>query len=284
MILRSYEKKVYFYISWQPRMLFPWVFLVELSVQAIFSTIKLIYSEDLLVGRDMNITCFLASTVFLVFYGLVLYFFVVLKFLQTYSTMFVKERRDRLDRLYAFLRVVTSSIPPLGFVFSYITVIGIIFPNYQRFVAVASLAGIGVLSLLYGWITTTALRNLRHELSSHISNFPQSSDDIKRVLKRLTIAYRIILVMSILMGLSYFVFCFDYMLRKSSYLIIWLHISWPGVATMMVTTVSQITNNRESTNRYTSIIGRRKIADIDIPDLSSLPCETSSAPSQIQSV
>ena len=283
MILRSYEKKVYFYISWQPRMLFPWVFLVELSVQAIFSTIKLIYGEERLVGRDMNITCLLASSVFLSFYGLILYFFVVLKFLKKYSAMLVKERRDKLESLYAFLRVVTSSMPPLAFLFSYISILGIIFRSYQRVFAIVSLIGIGLLSLLYGWITTTALKNLRKELSSHISNFPQSSDDIKLVLKRLTIAYRILLVMPTLMGLSYFVFCFDYMLRKSSYLIIWLYISWPGVATVIVTTVSQIANNRPVSVKFISSVGRRKVG-IDNVKISSLPCETSRVPSQMQSV
>lgn len=160
--------------------------------------------------------------------------------------------------------------------------IGIIFPNYERYCAIASLAGIGALTFLYGYITTTALKNLRNELSGHIANFPQSSDDIKRVLQRLTIAYRILVVMSTLMGLSYFVFCFDYMLRKSSYLIIWLHISWPGVATMMVTTVSQITN-REATSRFSSTFGRRKVMGIDNLALSSTPCEVSPAQSQAQS-
>lgn len=274
---------MYFYISWQPRMLFPWVFLVELSAQAIFSTIKLIYGEEHLVGRDMNITCLLASSVFLSFYGLILYFFVVLKFLKKYSTMIVKERRDKLESLYAFLRVVTSSMPPLAFLFSYISIFGIIFRSYQRVFAIVSLIGIGLLSLLYGWITTTALKNLRKELSSHISNFPQSSDDIKLVLKRLTIAYRILLVMPTLMGLSYFVFCFDYMLRKSSYLIIWLHMSWPGVATIIVTTVSQIANNRPVSVKFTSSVGRRKVG-IDNVKISSLPCETSRVPSQMPSI
>ena len=283
LILRSYEKKVYFYISWQPRLLFPWVFLVELSVQAMFSIIKLIYGEELLVGRDMNITCLLELSGVLSFYGLILYFFVVLKFLQTYTTMLVKERREKLESQYAFLKAVATFIPPLGFIFCYITVFGIIYPNFERQSTLASLIGVGFLALSYGWITTTALKNLRYELSSHISSFPQSSDDIRLVLKRLTSAYRIILVMSTLMGLSYFVFCFDYMLRKSSYLLIWLHMSWPGVATILVTTVSQITNNRPPSVKFTSSGGRQKVG-IYNAELSTVPCETSSVPSQMQSV
>ena len=126
---------------------------------------------------------------------------------------------------------------------SLLVIIGLKFPSYQRAFALSCLITGGFLTLLYGFLTTSALRYVRLELLSHVKGFPQSSDEVRLVLKRLTLAYYMLVIMSSAMGVSYFLFCTtDTMLRKSSYLIIWLHISWPPAATILILTVSRITS------------------------------------------
>jgi hypothetical protein len=242
LMIRSIEKKTLFYISADPKTMFPWVFLLQLWLQIAFASLKLADPADQLVGRNMIITILCESTLFLAFLGLAIYFFVILKFLKSFTDMLIEDRRDKITEHFATLRMLCPMIPPMSFIFSFIVVIGINYPEHYKIFQLINLIGDGSLTLFYGFLTTSALSFLRQELSLHLTNFPQSSDEIRLVLKRLTLAYYMLLVMSILMGVSYFIFCTDYMLRKSTYLIIWLDTSWPPAATILILTVSRISS------------------------------------------
>ena len=242
LLIRSLEKKTLFYISSDPKTIFPWIFLLQLWLQIAFASIKLGDPADQLLGRDLVISILCESTLFLAFLGLVIYFLVILKFLKSFTDMLIEDRRDKISEHFSMLRKVCLIIPPLSFIFSFIVVAGINYPEYYKIFQLINLIGDGSLTLFYGFLTTSALSYLRKELSLHLTNFPQSSDEIRLVLKRLTLAYYMLLIMSFLMGVSYFIFCTDYMLRKSTYLIIWLDTSWPPAATILILTVSRISS------------------------------------------
>jgi hypothetical protein len=242
LMIRSIEKKALFYFTSDPKTIFPWVFLLQLWLQIAFASLKLADPAVQLVGRNILITILCESTLFLAFLGLAIYFYVILKFLKSFTDMLTEDRREKISEHFAVLRTLCPMIPPLSFVFSFIVVIGIRYPEHYKVFQLINLIGDGSLTLFYGLLTTSALRFLRNELSLHLASFPQSSDEIRLVLKRLTLAYYMLLVMSFLMGISYFIFCTDYMLRKSTYLIIWLDTSWPPAATILILTVSRISS------------------------------------------
>ena len=243
LFIRSLEKKVLCYISYEAKMIFPWVFLLQLFCQIIFAIAKLKYEDGQVVGKHLFMSVLALVTNFLAFLGLAIYFLVVLKFLKSYTTVLSDERNKIINDRFVILRAVNMLVPAVCFSSSALVVVGLRYPTHQRAFALSCLITGGFLTLLYGFLTTSALRYVRIELLSHIKGFPQSSDEMRLVLKRLTMAYYMLVVMSTAMGVSYFLFCTtDFMLRKSSYLLIWLHVSWPPAATILILTVSRITS------------------------------------------
>ena len=260
-VCRSYEKRKCIHITSDPKTIFPWIFLLQFCVQQLFPVTKLI-SQNQLVGRDWPITLILGFSIFIAFMGLVCYFFVILKFLKTFSTMLKRERKDKLADYFVILRSFSLIILPTSFVSSFILLVGLHYPDLRDTVAVTCLVGTGSNSLIFGCLTTSALKYVRTELSNHVKIFPNTSDDIKLVLKGLTEAYLVIMVMSFLMGTSYFAFCTTYLLRKSSYLFIWLLLSWPPVATVLILTISRISTKIAPSFSVSKSIG--KISTIEV--------------------
>ena len=242
LFIRTIEKKFLCVISYEPKMLFPWVFLLQLWFQVLFSVLKLIYKEQQTVGQNLLITLVAGTLSVLVFFGLVVYFLVVLKFLRGYTTVLSDEQNMVINDRFQMLRIVSMMIPVACFLTTTMLIVGLSYMEYQEIFIRCVLITYGVLTLLYGFVTSSALRYVCIELLSHIKGFPQSSDDVRLVHKRLTMAYYMLVIMSSAMGGSYFLFCTsDYLLRKSSYLLIWLHVSWPPAATILILTVSRIT-------------------------------------------
>jgi hypothetical protein len=154
--------------------------------------------------------------------------------------MLTRERKDKLAKYFTILRTLSLIILPTSFVSCFVLLIGLEHTHLQTAAAITSLSGTGFSCLFYGCLTTFALKFVRFDLSEHVKIFPNSSDDIKLVLQRLTEAYLVIMVMSFLIGTSYFLFCTDYLMRKSTYLFIWLLLSWPPVATILTSSISRI--------------------------------------------
>ena len=236
----AYVKQKCIHITSDPRTFFPWIFVAQLWVQQSFAIIKLICQQNQLVGRDCLITLVLSVATFMSFVGLVCYFSVILKFLKSFSTMLTRDRKDKLAKYFARLRTLILIILPTSFASSSILLIGLRYPQFENIIAITFLSGMGFLCLFYGCLTTFALKYVCAELSNHVDIFPNSSDDIKLVLTRLTEAYMVIMVMSFLIGISYFLFCTNYLMRKSTYLFIWLLFSWPPVATILTLSITRI--------------------------------------------
>jgi hypothetical protein len=244
LLVRSIQQRTLCYITSEPKTIFPWIFFIQLWSQVAFASTKLMYRSEL-VGKTLLATLFCEMTTIFAFLGLAVYFLVILKFLRSFAHLLVEDRRNRVVEFFATLRIFCGLIPLLIFMASSMVVVGIRYQEQQKILAVSSLCTNGSMTLFYGFLTTSALRYLRKELRDHVKVFTQSSDGVRLVLTRLTWAYYMLLVMSFLMGISYFIFCTDYLLRKSSYLVIWLQLSWPPASTILILTVSQISNRVE---------------------------------------
>lgn len=248
LVIRSFQKVALCYITFDPKTIFPWIFFLQLWSQVAFMSTKLIYRSGELVGKNLLATLFCEIATCLAYLGLSVYFLVILKFLRSFALLLAEDRRKRLIEFFATLRIFCGLIPLLSFIASFMILAGLKYHEQEKVLAVASLSANGCLTLFYGFLITSALRYLRKELRDHVKIFHQSSDGIRLVLKRLTWAYYMLLIMSFLMGVSYFMFCTDYLLRKATYLILWLQISWPPSATILILTVSQISNRVEPTD------------------------------------
>jgi hypothetical protein len=244
LLVRSILQKTLCYITYEPKTIFPWIFFVQLWSQVAFSITKLMYRSEL-AGKTLLATLFGEMTTSFAFLGLAVYFLVILKFLRSFAHLLVEDRRNRVIEFFATLRICCGLMPLLIFMVSTMVVVGIRYEEQQKILAVSSLCVKGCMTLFYGFLTTSALRYLRKELQDHVKVFNQSSDGVRLVLKRLTWAYYMLLVMSFLMGMSYLVFCTDYLLRKATYLVIWLQFSWPPASTILILTVSRISNRVE---------------------------------------
>lgn len=248
LLVRSIQQRKLCYITSEPKTIFPWIFFAQLWSQVAFASTKLTYRSEL-VGKTLLATLFCEIATSFAFLGLAVYFLVILKFLKSFAHLLIEDRRNRVIEFFATLRIFCGLIPLLTFIASFILVAGIRYEKVQKILAVTCLCTNGCVTLFYGFLITSALRYLRKELRDHVKMFTQSSDDIRLVLKRLTWAYYMLLVMSFLMGVSYLLFCTDYLLRKASYMVIWLQFSWPPASTVLILTVSQISNRVEPSDQ-----------------------------------
>jgi hypothetical protein len=226
-------------------MILPWIFLFQLWTEVAFAIMKLIRREEKLVGKDLLATLLGNIALTSAFLGLGVYFLVILNILKSFADMLVENRRIRVMEYFATLKILCGLIPIISFISSYSVVIGVRYPKLQRTLVLASMITYGFLSLFFGYLIASAIMYLRRELVKHITIFEQTSEGVRLVLKRLTVAYYMLLVMTFLIGISFFMFCPDYMLRKSSYLVLWLLISWPPASTVLILTVSHVSNRVE---------------------------------------
>ena len=245
LLIRSFQKSTLCYISSDPKMILPWIFLFQNWSEVAFVVTKLIHGTDELVGKNILITFFGVVALTSAFLGLGVYFLVILNILKSFADMLVEDRRIRLIEYFATLKILCCLIPIISLISSYMVIIGIKYPEYLKQLVLASLIAYGLISLFFGYLIASAIMYLRRELVNHIKVFHHTSDGVRMVLNRLTVAYYMLLVMTFLIGISFFIFCPDYMLRKSTYLILWLLISWPPNSTVLILTVSRISNRIE---------------------------------------
>lgn len=207
--------------------------------------VKLIRRTDQLVGKNLLVTLIGNIAVTSAFLGLGVYFLVILNILKSFADMLVENRRIRVIEYFATLKILCGLIPIISFISSASVVMGVNYPEHQKTLVLASLITYGFLSLFLGYLIASAIMYLRREVDNHISVFVQNSDGVGLVLKRLTVAYYMLLIMTFLIGISFFMFTPDFMLRKATYLILWLLISWPPASTVLILTVSHISNRVE---------------------------------------
>ena len=223
--------------------LFPWIFLLAMANQIIFAVAKIIHQEQQIVGRDLFVTGLAALLPSTAQAGVVLYFFVVIKCLNTYSTMIADG--DKLLRYFALLRNIGALIPPLSLFFSIMPIFSIYYPKLGKAMTLSYLIGNGMLSWCHGIITCLAISKLVVELTRHVKSLPSTSGDLLVVIKRLRLAYYAIIATTFTIGFSYFAFgVSEYLLRKSSYLFIYQQLTCAPASTVLILTVSKIPTNR----------------------------------------
>ena len=224
LVIRSIGKGEYIYISCSdPKKIFPWIFLVELLLQLIFAALK-ISNPTRCVGSDFSVSLVLGSASFCAFLGAVFYFFVVVKCLKSYHTKFLSESKEKVYRFFSVLTRLSLIIPTLASVIGAVIVVASMRTNNKEEIFLCCLIGKGMLTLGYGIITTSALNYLCRELRIHVRLYPKKADDVKLIINRLCYAHHILLIMTLLMGSSAFIFCFDKFRNLSSYLFIWFQL------------------------------------------------------------
>ena len=227
-------------------MVFPWIFHIGMILQIVFAVDKVLYQCSNVVGKSILLTVLGSVLPIFAQVGLIVYFFVVFKFLKGYAGIMTEERQCEVYRRFAVLETSSKIIAALSFTFSMMPTVGLIFPAYQREFAMAYLIGDGCVAWIYGLLTTSALHYLLTQLREHVNNFPQACSEMRLILQRLTAAYYMIAIMSIIIGFSFTTFgYYDSFLRKSTYMFIFQQIICPPCSTLLILTVSRITKTTQ---------------------------------------
>lgn len=259
--MKSLRDEKYCFAPSDPRTIFPWLLNLGSILQIAFSIGKVISSNGLIMGRDVFPTLLGSILPPLAEIGLISYFFVVLKCLKMYIGMLPENGGNALTDRFSLLGIVSIIFAPIYIIFSLMPTVGLWYPQHQRTFAMCYFFGIGAIAWLSGIVTTTALKYLIEELKSHITNFPETLEDVKAVLWRTTLAYYLLAVSIFLLGFS-FVLCgfSDVFLRKATYLILFQQLCCPPASTILILTVSR-------TSQSTQISRTKPFADFAGSDI-----------------
>ena len=244
-VVRIIAKKKLFFLSTDPKSVFPLFFLLHGIGDFIFSVLKIASPVRPVVGRDVSITLMAVFLPVLCFCGLVLYYSVIINFLKGYSRIMRKESRDKVDQKFAILLKRSYWLPPLSMLPCLLPLIGLGLPEYTTQFGMTYLIANGVLALLYGALFNFALGFLLQELDINLKERESDigSDDLRLVYSRLKAAYFAGSGSFVMIGFSYLIFgSFQVLLRKSSYLILIIQITTHPVFTVLILTVSHISH------------------------------------------
>ena len=252
--VRCIEKKSLFIVTSDPKTIFPIFFIMCMIFITSISSLKIINKDQQIIGKDFTMTFLGAFLPLFAQYGLVTYFFVVIKCLKCYTAMMIVERCERVSSRFAILSRICWMILPTSFIYSIMLLIGLSYPHSERLFATIYLVGNGINAWLYGAVTSLSLRCLLNELKSHVESFPDNSDDIRQVVRRLTYAYNVIASMSFMIGASYVLFgSFNYLLVRSTYLFIFQQLTCPPSSTVLILTVSRMSHIGDSAQSGSSV-------------------------------
>jgi hypothetical protein len=248
-------------ISFNPKTIFPILFLCVLIDCCTISIIKIVGQDRQIVGRDLLITLLATFSAACYQTGLVFYFLVVINCLKTYTTTMTDGRRQLLERRFLILSRICCFVPIISITFSILPTISLWCPDYWYIFAIIYHIGVGTTSWLYGILSVYTVNSLINELKNHVITFPQHSDDYCIVIKRLSRARNAIGMGSFNAGLSFFLFGInDYFLTKSIYMYMIQLIICPISATFLLLSVSKISykSNIDTIGTMTSISMKMK--------------------------
>ena len=248
-IVRCLKKKKLFFMSKDPRSLFPLLFLLHGIGDFLFAVLKVSYDVRPIVGKDLSVTIIAVFLPLFCYIGLVLYYAVIISFLRGYSRMMRTESRLKVDIMFVRLSKYAQWIPPIAFLPCIMPAIGLIRPEYTDIFGTLYLLGNGILALFYGLLFNFALGFLLQELYLHLDHLKSSgggdSNDIQLVYDRLYLAYRIGSVGFVVIGFSYIIFgSWQVLLQMSSYLFLIIQIVVHPTFTILILTVSQISRSQ----------------------------------------
>jgi hypothetical protein len=243
LIIRCIEKKSVFIFQKNSRSLFPLVFLLHGLGDVIFAILK-VGTENSSVGIDLPITIVAFFNPFFFLVGLVMYFMVIIKFLDGYARMMSPSSRAKVEKRSSIFKRFVTLIIPLNFVFAILPVIGVKYTKYAEAFAITYLAGLGLIVFFFCAIFNITIGFLMTELDSHMKNSSHSSmNDIKPIYSRLRAAYYVGTSLTATVGTSYVIFgVWQYLRIKSDYLFLLVQITIHPVATVLILTVSHISH------------------------------------------
>ena len=247
LIVRLLAKKGVCSISLDPKSIFPFLFLVGMASVFAFSVLKIVYGNQQIVGRDAAITVLECVIPVAGQLGLILYFSIVSKFLKRYVNTFSGVGNDVLTRRLSAIGWFCAGLMPISVIIGLFPIIGLYYPAYRMIFAVVFLLGNGSIAWTCGILVAVAMGQLIHELQNHVKLFPNTSNDVRQVLQRLSYAYRAISVLAFLGGIFFISFgCFSSLTRKTTYLFLFQQLSSPPISALLIITVSRISNQRTS--------------------------------------
>lgn len=187
---------------------------------------------------------------FFCYLGLVIYYQVILAFLKGFSKMMTPAGKDRLNKKFSLLNICSLLIIPLSVPISLTGSISVKYPEHTRIFAKFNIIGIGCMTFIYGVLFMKALGYLLSELSSALKDdngIIKDNADLQIVSKRLNRAYYIGGGLILAGSSNMIIFgSYDFLLRKVSYLLLFVRIIGIEIFFILIVTISKISPLRNT--------------------------------------
>jgi hypothetical protein len=240
LIVRCIEKKSLFIFRWNSKSLFPLFFLLHGIGDFIFSILK-VTTKNSSLGNDLPVTVVVYTLACFFFTGFVLYYMVLLNFLQGYTRMMNPISRKKVENFFSLSKKLAWLVLLPVFILGIGVVVGLKYSEYRVIFAMIYLVGGGVCILTFGSLWFLTFGFLIKEMANHIKDSIGSMDDIKVVYLRLKAAYYVGSTLFALIAVLYITFgSWSYLRIRSDYAILIIQITVHPTATILVLTVSHI--------------------------------------------
>jgi hypothetical protein len=123
--VRCMKKKTLFIFTSEAKSIFPLIALLTKIEFFIFALVKLIYNDKQLVGKDIGISILSALAAPLCFTSLIIYFFIVIKFLKSMTDTMSPGIKEKVAQRFDLLTTLVYFIPPLSIVSCVMPLFGI---------------------------------------------------------------------------------------------------------------------------------------------------------------
>lgn len=136
--------------TYDAKSLFQVVNFLHLIACFLFSLLKIVYKDKVLIGRDISMTLVFAFALLIPVIALVIYFLIVTNFLRQYSITLKPEIGENVLRHFNYLDKLAVSLPVLTLIPSLVPILGITIPKYRNVYAKVSLIGTGTIVFILG--------------------------------------------------------------------------------------------------------------------------------------
>jgi len=242
LLVRCINKRSFRIFTYDAKSLYPLMSLLSKFMFLLGAILKIIYGNQQLIGREIAISLSYTLGLLLTINSLVIYFFIVIKFLQRLTQSMSPEIGFIMVKRFNLLTTSVLFVPPLSIIFCLIPLFGIPQPKYRNIFAKTSFIGTGIMATMYAISVLNALGFLLQALSNHMNSIALFDEDIRTVYKRILLAYGVIAKVSFTVAFAYFIFGFwDFLLRKTIYIIVYNICGCAIGSTILILTISKIT-------------------------------------------
>lgn len=238
LIIQCYKRRTIFIFTAKAKSLFPLFFLLFDATGIFVVSLKLTGSN---IGRDILITVFMSVQNTFLFTGLVLYYFVVMNFLQMNMRGMVLipgTVMGKIEKKLTELGLYAWAIPPLFVFFSLFPLFGLLIPEHQGIFWMGYFIGTGITSVIFSTVINFASGAFLTEISSHMSaveGTSAESDDIKNIYRKIKLSGTGVAPIGLVIGLLTLSFgCSNLLLRVSTYFLMGAQIQVPLLLVVML--------------------------------------------------